>query len=40
MAAGHQKDKAMFRTLDFPLGRGKRLEMETMIDHACVINPP
>ena len=46
MAAGHEKDQAMIRNLEFSapslhfLEKGKGIKMELMIDCAYMMNPP
>ena len=46
MGAGHQKDQAMIRSLEFSalvpysLEEGERLKMELMFNHDYVMEPP
>ena len=42
---GHQKDQAMIRFLELsallhPSGRGQRLQVELMVDHAYMMKSP
>lgn len=47
MRTGHQKDQDTVRSLEFSAlllvpqrTLGERLEMQLLMDHACVMNPP